>query len=306
MKKMLLVMSLAIGFSCVFGGCSNSENGGSPEQTYTITFKQAGQEDIVKEVKKGEDLSEIPTPKSKTGYTVEWDTTDFLDITADMVVTAVATANTYTITYDAGEGILSQTTQEVVYDSTPTLATPTLEGYTFTGWTYNGTAVLGKWTIANDVTLVASWVKDAENTYTVIFRQNGQTDKVYENVAKGSTFTDIPAVVSKVGYTVKWNETHLAELINISGNVVVEAIEEVKTYTITLNANGGTVGVKTITITYGEEYTLAKATHEDYKFVSWTYDGKEISLTGVWEIDVEETNIELVAKWGKRSWTGIY
>ena len=304
MRKVLLTIALVIGIGCVLGGCAGFGN--NDEQTYTITFKQAGQEDIVKEVKKGEDLSDIPTPKSKTGYTVEWDTTDFLDITADMVVTAVATANTYTITYDAGEGILTQTTQEVVYDSTPTLATPTLEGYTFTGWTYNGTAVFGKWTIADDVTLVASWVKDAENTYTVIFRQNGQTDKVYENVAKGSTFTDIPTIVSKVGYTVKWNETHLAELINISGNIIVEAIETVKTYTITLNANGGAVAQKTITITYGEEYTLPKATHEDYKFVAWTYNGEEVSLNGVWEIDVEGTNLELVAKWGERSWTGIY
>ena len=61
-----------------------------------------------------------------------------------MVVNAVEIANTYTITYDAGEGTVTPATQDVVYDSTPTL-----EGYTFTGWTYNDNAVLGKWTIAD-------------------------------------------------------------------------------------------------------------------------------------------------------------
>ncbi len=279
-------------------------------EKFTVTFRQNGQTDkVYTDVVEGSTFTDIPETADKVGYTVEWDETDLAaltNISSNVIVEAVETANTYTITYDAGEGSVTPTTQEVEYDSTTTLATPTLDGYTFTGWTYNGNAVSGKWTIADDVTLVAGWVKDVVPTYTVTFRQNGQTDKVYENVQKGSTFTDIPATVNKVGYTVEWDETDLAALTNISGNVVVEAIETVKTYTITLNANGGTVSSKTITVTYGEAYTLETPTHDDYKFAYWTYDGEQVSMSGLWNIDVEGTAIELVAKWGKSTWTGNY
>ncbi len=305
MRKTLISIALVIGLGCVFAGCAGSGEDSSPE-SYTITFKQAGQEDIVKEVEEGKDLTDIPAPKSKTGYTVTWDTTDFVGITGDMVVTAVATANTYTITYDAGEGTVTPATQAVVYDSTPTFATPTLEGYTFTGWTYNGNAVLGTWTIAQNVTLVASWTKDVVDTYTVVFRQKDQADKVFENVEKGSTFTNIPEVVKKAGYKVEWDSEGLAKLTNISGTVIVEAIETIRTYTVTLNADGGSVKTKTFTITYGEEYTLETPTNEDRKFKGWTYNGQAISLSGVWNLDVESDKIELVATWGSRVWTPFF
>ena len=448
MKKSFLVFVLALGMCFTLGGClgssdgDNSNSNSSQNQlSYTITFKQNGQTDVIKTVDIGEDLTDIPAPKAKVGYSVVWDVTDFTDITENIVVTAIETANTYTITYDAGEGTVDPATQEVVYDSTPTLAVPTLDGYTFTGWTYNGNAVLGKWTIADNVTLVASWVKDVVNTYTVTFkqdgqtdktytnlkegstftdipetedkvgytveweaedlllltnisgnviveaeetantytisydagegtvtpatqeveydstptlaiptldgytftgwtyngiavsgkwtiadnvtlvagwvkdvvptytvtfRQSGQTDKVYENVEKGSTFTNIPEVVTKVGYIIVWDEEDLEALTNISGNVVVEAVETAKSYTITLNANGGTVSSESITIVYGETYTLESPMHDDYQFMYWSYNGEEVSMSGVWTIDVDGNAIELVAKWGKSAWTPAF
>ena len=303
---------MCFAFSGCSGSTSSSTENNSGDSSYqdplscTITFQQTGETDIVKIVENGGDLTDIPTPKVKVGYSVVWDVTDFTDITENIVVTAIETANTYTITYDAGEGTVTPTTQDVVYDSTPTLAIPMLDGYTFTGWTYNGIAVSGKWTIADNVTLVAGWVKDVVPTYTVTFRQSGQTDKVYENVEKGSTFTNIPEVIAKVGYTIVWDEEDLAALTNVSGNVIVEAIETVKTYTITLNANGGTVSSKTITIIYGEAYTLETPAHDDYKFAYWTYNGEEVSMSGVWNIDVDGNAIELVAKWGKSNWTSNF
>ena len=279
-------------------------------EKFTITFRQNGQTDkVYTDIVEGSTFTDIPKTADKEGYTVEWEETDLsalTNISSNVIVEAVETANIYTITYDAGDGVVTPATQDVEYDSTPTLATPTLDGYTFTGWTYNGNAVSGKWTIADNVTLVAGWVKDVVPTYTVTFRQSGQTDKVYENVEKGSTFTNIPEVIAKVGYTIVWDEEDLAALTNVSGNVIVEAIETVKTYTITLNANGGTVSSKTITIIYGEAYTLETPAHDDYKFAYWTYNGEEVSMSGVWNIDVDGNAIELVAKWGKSNWTSNF
>ena len=60
---------------------------------YTISFVQAGQETKTFEVKEGESFTGIPTPAAKTGYTVEWDTKDFTNITGNMTVTAIETAN---------------------------------------------------------------------------------------------------------------------------------------------------------------------------------------------------------------------
>ena len=52
MRKTLISIALVIGLGCVFAGCAGSGEESSPE-SYTITFKQAGQEDIVKEVEEG-------------------------------------------------------------------------------------------------------------------------------------------------------------------------------------------------------------------------------------------------------------
>ncbi len=80
-----------------------------------------------------------------------------------------------------------------------------------------------------------------------------------------------------------------------------------KNYEITLNANGGSVSQTKITVTYGEAYTLPTPTHsDDCPFKGWTYNGETIELSGVWNLEVEGTEIMLLAKWGKPGWSGNY
>ena len=57
-------------------------------QQVKVTFKQDGQMDIVKTLKQGETLTDIPMPISKMGYMVEWNTVDFINITEDMKINA--------------------------------------------------------------------------------------------------------------------------------------------------------------------------------------------------------------------------
>ena len=310
MKKLFLfLLSLTLtatalsGCSFLTGGESSSpsssiENSQSSEQkaTYTVVFKQEGQNDIVKTVEEGKALTDIPTPAQKTGYTTKWSVEDFSNITEDLTVTAVSTANEYTITYDAGEGNVDVATQKVTYDAVPgTFATPTREAYIFVCWTYNGNAILPTdvWKIASDVTLVASWV--SVNTCTVTFVQTGY-EPILVEVLEGGTITGdmIPTPQVKEGYTVVWEEKIPSV---ITQNIVINAVSTPNTYTITYNADGGSVATATQDVLYDSTPgAFAVPTREGYKFKGWEYEGNIISASDVWTIAQDVT---LTAKWAK-------
>ena len=289
MKKFLLWILAAIASVCMIAGCgaSDKESGA----TYTVTFCQAGCEDIVKTVSDGGDLTDVPTPQTKKGYTVTWSQTTFDDITQDLLVTAVATPNEYTITYDANGGSVEPATQVVVYDSTPVLATPTRDGFTFTNWTYDGKGISEKWTIAQDVTLKAQWVENTPNYYSITFVQEGQENIVIENVLEGTDYTaQVPTPKSVTGYNVAWRVEDLAKLANVQENVVVTAQATAKTYTLNLTTEQGTIAQPTMTVIYGEVYTLPKlADTKDYLFKGWKIGNDTIASTGTWSLDSAAT-----------------
>lgn len=139
------------------------------KQSYTITFKQEGVEDIVKTVEEGESLTDIPVPNEILGYNVAWSVTDFSNVAENMTVEVVKTAKTYTITYTLGScandalAQIESNEQQVAYDAAYELATPTCEGYIFTGWLLEDTTTPfedGVWNIDGNVTLVAQWTVD--------------------------------------------------------------------------------------------------------------------------------------------------
>ena len=334
MKKTLVACILAMGLCCSFGACdlfdsasmgdvsssdvtsstvtSNEESQSSVEEeivTCTITFKQNGAENIVKTVTKGETLTDIPTPNAKTGYTVVWDVTSFTSVAEDMEVNAVETPNTYTVTYDANGGIVATETQEVTYDAETTLAVPEREDYGFMGWIYEGNVIVSgeAWTIANDVTLVASW-EDRRPEFTVTFVDGTETTTVTVKKGESVAEADIPTPTEKTGYTVDMENwyadeacTEVASFENVQGNVTVYAKATAKTYEITLDADGGTLANTTIVVTYGEAFELPTPMLPGWKFEGWTYNGEKVE--GTWNIDADD--VELVAVW-TREWSGNY
>ena len=326
MRKRILACLLAMVSLFTFAACAgndSSTNSPSDEQTsstpdipnsdnpaetpekeiYTVTFKQNGFDPIVKTVEEGEALTDIPSTQEKIGYTVIWETVDLTNIAEDIVVNAVETANIYTVTYDAGaEATVTPTEAEVTYDSVATHPTPEKEGYGFIAWLYEGTAVTGKWTIAKDVTLTASWQEIIPETYTVTFLQNG-FDPIVKTVEEGETLTDIPPVQIKEGYNIVWEEK---DFTNITENITVNAIETAKTYTAKLTTSFGTLETTTVVFTYGETYTLPTLMDSDkmMTFAYWTYNGVKLESSGTWMTDVTE-EIELVAVWNK-NYTGLY
>ena len=134
------------------------------EQFVKVTFKQDGQADVVKTLKQGETLTDVPTPAQKMGYLVEWDTADFTNITEDMTVTAVETAKTYTIILNANSGTLTQTEVTVTYGQAYALVVPMHDEDVFECWVYDeeNIPLMGIWSMDTDsgeITLTAKWMK---------------------------------------------------------------------------------------------------------------------------------------------------
>ena len=137
------------------------------DAVFTVTFVQNGQEPIEVKVDAGSDLSDIPTPVAKTGYTVEWDRTDFTNITENITVTAVETPMTFTVSFD-GNGASYDTTKSVSYDEEINWENPVKAGYIFLGWFIvdaDGNATSEKFTDAvwnrlDGLSLIAQWEED--------------------------------------------------------------------------------------------------------------------------------------------------
>ena len=301
MKRSIATATLALIVGISLAGCNQAEVPESESNTYKITFVQSGQNNVVKEVNEGETLSEVPEPFPKTGYTVTWSRTDFSNITENLTVNAVETANEYTITYDPGDGTIESLTQKVTYDSSYTLSTPisTNELSNFLYWKRtDGTSVVqnGVWKIADDVTLTAVY----SDVYTVAFVQNGQ-EAILRQVGQNGTLTDIPSPASKTGYTVTWDRT---DFTNITGNLTVNAVETASEYKITYSLgdreddSNAEIESREQTVVFDSPYTLYIPKCEGYKFVKWVITGsdteikngtwstaEDVSLTAVWTID---------------------
>ena len=151
-----------------------------------------------------------------------------------------------------------------------------------------------------------STLDSSEETETqwvnVTFKQNGQAD-IVKTLKKGEALTDIPTPASKTGYTVAWEPI---DFTSITADVTVNAIETAKTYTLVFDANGGSLTETTITVTYGQTYSLITPVYDTKLFIGWMYNGTNVSLSGTWEIDADGTELVLTAEWLNGGWTGNY
>ena len=119
-KRGLVLLSMLCG-AVLLSGCfaqkndssstSNSSDRASSTQSsslveeavYKVTFKQNGYKDVVREVKEGEDLTDIPATQPKEGYTVVWENVALTNIQSDITVNAQEEANEYKVTYELYE-----------------------------------------------------------------------------------------------------------------------------------------------------------------------------------------------------------
>jgi uncharacterized repeat protein (TIGR02543 family) len=245
----------------------------------------------------------LPTEPTRTGYTFQnWNTTengsgDIFNtssvVTQNIIVYAQWSLNNYTLTYysNGSDGGDVYGSENYDHGQTATLKdenTATKTGYNFYAWNTEadgsgdsyatGTEVV----MIGDLDLYAQWLEDAK--CTVVFNGNGGSGYTPSShtVTCGNSLQDeaknLPTGISRSGYSfVNWNTA-----LNGSGDIfstttvisvdptVVYAQWLANTYTITFNAQTGTVSPSDKEVTYqaqvGELPTPSKA---NYDFVSW-------------------------------------
>ena len=227
------------------------------ELTYhTVTFKDwNGTVLKTQQVEHGK-AATAPANPTRTGYTFTgWDKA-FTNVTADLVVTAKYSINSYTVTFKDWNGTVLKT-QQVQYGGAATApANPTRVGYTFTGWDKAFTNVTANLVVTAQYSI---------NTYTVTFKDWNGTVLKTQQVQHGGD-AEAPADPTRVGYTFTgWDKA----FTNITADLVVTAQYEINTYTVTFKDWDGTE-LKTQEVQYGGDAEApADPTRTGYTFTGW-------------------------------------
>ena len=234
------------------------------------------------------------SPGSVAGYTfARWSPSAITtSMTGDQTVTAIWTANTYTIKYDANGGSGATSATSCTYDEYATLASNgfTRRGYAFAGWATekDGAVVYAAGedvknlvsTQYGSMTLYAVW----EVSYCSITYANlkGATHSNPSRYQEGTmvTFTS-PSEVT--GYTFAgWSPRAIFSIT--SGDQTITANWKANSYTIKYDTNGGEGTVADQSCTYDVDVVLADGDlkRPNCKFVGWatTKDGAVVYAAG--------------------------
>ena len=218
-------------------------------------------------------------------------------------------ATTVTVTFNANGGTVSPTSKTVTVGSTyGTLPTPTRTGYEFAGWfiapdewTFE-TLVTETTTVTttSNHTLYAGWVSnlcsfdlgayvdgmfdgdyyvdgeytdDFEGLFTYDLYLGGtqiddDTTNAHDDFPYGTHYEikDIKPAPGK-----RFDGVHIGSLSGtITGDTMIVLLFSTEKYTVTFNANGGTVSPTSKTVTYGSKYgDLPTPTRTGYTFNGW-------------------------------------
>ncbi len=282
---------------------------------YIITFN--GNEGRVNEdyrkVYVGEEIGTLPSA-SRSGYTLEgWYTeiSDGVKVESTYIpdenieLYARWEKSKYTITFNPNGGTVSPTSKQIYQgDAIGELPTPTRTGYTFNGWytsSSGGTKITEETIPTYNRTYYAHWTQTPK--YTVTFNPNGGTvTPTSRQVYKGNEVGELPTP-TRDNYTFDgWftassggDEVTASTIVTATVTYYAHWIENPK-YTVTFNANGGTVSPESKQIYQGNEIgELPTPTRTDY-----TFDGWHIDVTDYIDIDssyIPNSDLTLYAKW---------
>lgn len=218
---------------------------------YTITFQPQNGAPAINMTNRYGEMVQAPVVENKNYQFLGWFTEpvngvlvsfDKL-ISEDITVYAHWNANTYTLTFDAGEGVCPVPNIQAVYGSEYTsLPTASRYGYTFIGWfMQDGTQIKQGDTvlISENQTVYARW---SLNEYTATFVADEVVVGISTFTVENPTVIE-PSVPDKVGYTGKWVEYTLTD-----SNIIIDVAYTAVEYTATFKANGIVVGVYTFTV----------------------------------------------------------
>ena len=184
------------------------------------------------------------------------------------------TANTYTVTFDKGDGTGGSDSVTATFDSAmPAAEAPYITGYTFEGYFtedgvqyYDGTMTsVCDWDIASDTTLYAHWT---HTVYTITFDHQGGSGADPVTLYYGDALPVVATVPTRLGYTFLGyfdeadggNMWYSAEMVLVrEGNYDREADTtlyahwQANTYMVMFNAGAGSGAHFRVTATFGEE-----------------------------------------------------
>ena len=237
---------------------------------------------------------DLPTP-TRTGYRFEgWYTAasgGSKVTSSDKVSTASnhtlyahwSGPSSYTVSFNANGGSVSTSSKSVTFDSTyGDLPTPTRTGYGFEGWytaASSGSKVASstKVTTASNHTLYAHW--SGPSSYTVSFNANGgSVSTSSKSVTFDSTYGDLPTP-TRTGYGFDGWYTAASGGTKVTSNTKVSTASNhtlyahwsgPSSYTVSFNANGGSVSPSSTNVTYDSTYgDLPTPTRTGYTFDGW-------------------------------------
>ena len=164
-------------------------------------------------------------------------------------------------------------------------ATPA-EGYHFVKWSDGETNVTRTIKVTTDVTLTAEF---AINVYTVTLSAENGTVTGAGEYQHGAT-ANINAVAAAGYHFVRWSDgnTEATRSIVVTAAVTLTAEFAINVYTVTLNAENGTVkGAGSYN--YGTDVTLTATPAEGYHFVKWSDGDTNATRTIIVTADVTLT-----------------
>lgn len=229
---------------------------------------------------------------------------------------------------DTTKGIVSPAGQTVEHGKNATVTASRKTGYKFDGW-YNGSTKVtstNPYTFAPtaNITLTAKWAINTVSDTVKISPSGGGT--VSPNPITGQENTAISTTATPAtGYNFKhwryndssasggYSESTTNPLkITITGKRDVTAVFELKSYTVTWNANGGTVSPASVSKTHGSTLgTLPTPTRASTAEYSYTFAGWFTAASGGTQISSTTTvtgNVTYYAHWTatKRSYTATF
>ena len=229
----------------------------------------------------------------------------------------------FTITYNSNGGIEAPDTQIKIRDETLQLSDniPVRQGYEFIGWaTSENTDVVAyssgaDYVIDEDVVLYALW----KEAYTISYNANGGLNAPDLQIkTEGETLELSNNIPVRTGYDfLGWSKSSTAtepdylagDEYTEEGDTTLYAVWQLKTYTVSYNANGGIGAPSEQTKTHFSDLTLSDTipTYGGYDFLGWSET--QNATTADYQAGgtyTKEGNTVLYAVWKPHTYTITY
>ena len=261
-------------------------------QEYTVTFNaNGGSVSTTSTTTKDGKLESLPTP-THGGYDfLGWYTeeTGGEKVTTDTVFTKNSiiyahwqeqAAQEYTVTFDANGGSVTPSSATTKDGKLESLPTPTYDGYDFLGWYTQkdgGEKVTTDTVFTKNSIIYAHWQEQAAQEYTVTFDANGGSVTPSSATTKDGKLESLPTptydgydflgwYTQKDGGEKVTTDTVFTKDTTIYAHWQKQAAQE---YTVTFDANGGSVSTVSATTKDGKLESLPAPTYDGYDFLGW-------------------------------------